>query len=465
MRSVVEEDAGHAPSRRACCRCGHPFAGKAGRMVGGRPACPSCANALRASVACVACGRMTKRPGRSPDHDGLVCESCRLAKTHATCATCLRHRRVARLNVAGRPLCAACGANRPVVHPCPDCGRNAPCGGSARCRPCALAHRVARTVVTEAAGLEQDWVRDLFTAFCGWGRLRRERGDMPRHIGSYASFFAAIDRGCGGIGEVTQARLIELHGAEGLRRGHQVVRFLVDRLALSWDVDAVGAATERGRVDAKVAAARDKQWAGDLEAYRVHLAAGRKLAANTTRMYVAAAADLLRASSVGRASELTQRHVARHLRRSPGRTTNLLRFLSWVTEESGQGFEPGRPRRTPPRKREKATLGKAAGLLARLGVAQSRPERRALLAAAIGVVHGMPLSEALALRRVVRVGDGPSPAIGPGGAPVELAGPLAAAFDSLAVGAGALAFPGRNGLQPLSISAVRHHVLKRRKRR
>ena len=351
-----------------------------------------------------------------------------------------------------------------MVHPCPECGRDTPGGGSARCRPCALALRVARRVAAEGAGLRQDWVRDLFAAFCGWDRLRREQGDMPRHIGSYASFFAVIDRGCGGIGEVTQARLVELYGAEELRRGHQVVHFLADRLALSWDVDAVGAATEQGRVDAKVAAARNEEWAGDLEAYRMHLAAGRRLAPNTTRMYIAAAANLLHASGVRRASELTQRHVARHLRRFPGRRTNLLRFLSWTTEESGQGFEPGRPRRTPPRKRERATLRKAAGLLAQLGMAQGQQERRALLAAAIGVVHGMALSEVLSLRRTVRDSGGSFPAIVPGGAPVELADPLAAAFDSLAVGEGALAFPGRNGLQPLSPSTVRHHVLKQRRR-
>ena len=87
-----------------------------------------------------------------------------------------------------------------------------------------------------------------------------------------------------------------------------------------------------------------------------------------------------------------------------------------------------------------------------------------MLAAAIGVVQGMALSEVLSLRRNVRGGGGSSPLLGPGGAPVELAGPLAAAFDGLAVEEGALAFPGRNGLQPLSTSTVRHHVLKQWKR-
>lgn len=443
---------------RTCFRCDRAFVGKAGRVVGELPACPSCANALREPVACTACGRMTKRPGRSPDHAGLVCQSCRKAGTHATCAACRRHRLVVRRDDAGRPLCPACGADVPVTHDCPDCRRATPGGGVARCAPCALAHRVARRVAAEAAGLRRDWVRDLFTAFCGWDGLRRERGDMPRHIGAYAAFFAVIEGGCAGIGGVTQARLLELHGAEGLRRGHQIVRFLAGRLALAWLPDAVGAAAERKRVGSIIEAARGQPWAPDIEAYRAHLAAGREIAPSTTRMYVAAAAGLLRASGVRRAAELTQRHLARHLRRSLGRGTNLLRFLSWVADGSAQGFDPGRLRRTPPRKREKATLAKAAGLLDRLARAREPRERRALLAAAIGVVHGMPLREVLALGRGRRAGDGKSTVSDPGGAEVELAGRLAEAFDGIAPGTGTLAFPGRNGVQPLSTAAVRHHV-------
>lgn len=456
----MSADRGQAggPPARTCFRCGRAFAGKAGKIIGGQPACPSCANALREPVVCTACGRMTKRPGRSPDHAGFVCESCRKAGTHATCAACRRHRRVARRDDAGRPLCPACGTDVPVTRDCPNCGRATPGGGVARCAPCALAHRVARRVAAEAAGLRQDWVRDLFTAFCGWDGLRRERGEMPKHIGAYAAFFAVIEGGCAGVGEVTQARLFELHGAEGLRRGHQAVRFLAGRLALTWHADALAAANERKRVDATIAAASGKPWTADLVAYRAHLAAGREVAPNTTRMYVAAAAGLLRASGVRRAAEVTQRHLARHLRRSPARGTNLLRFLSWVADGSGQGFDPGRMRRTPPRKREKATLAKAASLLDRLATAGGPHERRALLAAAIGVVHGMPLREVLALRRGKRAGDGKSTVNDPGGAEVKLAGPLAATFDGIAPGTGTLAFPGRNGVQPLSRAAVRHHV-------
>lgn len=435
------------PVPRTCMRCDRSFTGKAGRIVGGKPACPSCGNALRAHVQCSACGKPTRRPGRSPEHAGLVCETCRLATTHATCSSCRRHRRIASRDDTGGPLCPACGSDSPVTHSCPDCGYGTPGSGAARCPACSLVHRIARSVANEAAGLRQGWLRDLFTEFCAWERLRRARGDMSRHIAAYARFFGVLDRNCADIGAVTQARLIELHGAEGLRRGFQAVAFLAHRLALAWDPDEVAAANERRRVAATMAAAGTAPWAADLEAYRDYLAESRAIAPATTRMYVSAAAALLRSSGAGSVAELTQRHVARHLRRSPGRRTNLQCFLSWVSARSGQGFEPGRARRTPPRKREKATLRRAAMLLGRLATARDPRERRAILAAAISVTHGLSLTHVLALRPPRSGGSG-----------IEVAEPLASAVQNLAAGRIGLVFTGRNGIQPLSGSTVRYHA-------
>jgi hypothetical protein len=426
-------------------------------MMDGRAACPSCGNAARKPIPCVACTRMTKRPKRSAEAGGLICERCSTRHTHATCRTCRRHRRVARRDEDGRPLCKACGADAPVTHACPDCGLQAPGSGAAACRRCSLARRVARTVALEAALLKQAWTRDLFAEFCKSDRLRRERGDMTRHIAAYARFFAVLDESCEDVGEVTQARLVDLYGAEGLRRGFQAVAFLAGRLKLAWDADVIVAVTERRRVEATIAAAVKEPWIRDLESYRRHLTIGRKLALNTKRMYVVAAAALLAASGVRQVSELTQRHLARHLRRSRGRRNNLVSFLSWVTSISGQRFDPGRSRRTPPRKREKATLRKAAILLDRLAAAEIAREHRALLAAATSVLQGLPLSEVLAFRKGDPLGDGRTILVARSG-PVETSGLLAAGFRKLMAGPGALAFPGRNGLQPISYAAVRHHL-------
>ena len=280
---------------------------------------------------------------------------------------------------------------------------------------------------------------------------------MPRHIKQYAAFFAVIDRNFANAAEVTQARLVELHGAEGLRYSFQAVAFLGDWLALEWHADAVGAATDRQRVKATIAAAGEEPWAPALEAYWRHLAAGRKLAPGTTRMYVAAAAALLRASSVKQKSELTQQHLTAHLRRSRGRRNNLLSFLSWVAATSGQRLDPGQARRTSAKKREKATLKTAAILLNRLEAAGSAQERRALLAAATSVLHGMPLSETLALHqsndpRKARLTSSAFCSV------VKASDLLASKLDATTTETCVLQFPGRNGLQPLSTSAVRHHT-------
>ena len=412
---------------------------------------------------CSACGRGTKRPVRTPG-GGLICEPCAQKDTHATCHTCRRHRPVERRDGEGRALCRSCAANVPVTHACPGCARQTPGAGAARCPACELAGRVAKAVEVEAAVLRQDWVRDLFVAFCGWDGLRRKRGDMPKHIGAYARFFAVIDRECRETAEVTQARLVNLYGAEGLRRGFQVVSFLADRLALAWDPDAVAAANERRRVADVMATARGQSWAGDLAAYRDHLAAGSDIAPATARMYISAAAALLRSSGVCAAANLTQRHLSRHLRRLPGRRTNLLRFLSWLSSKSAQGFDAGTARRTPRRKFERSVIRKAETLLARLSAANGSRERRALVAAVIASVHGMPLKEVLALRRISRTMGSPI-AVTRCGMGVELAEPLATAFRGIDACARGFAFQGRNGIQSLTASAVRHHIRTSRDRR
>ena len=322
---------------------------------------------------------------------------------------------------------------------------------------CSLARRVASTVAAEAALLGQAWTRDLFTAFCGWDGLRRERGDMPRHVRQYAAFFAVIDRSCASAAEVTQTRLVELHGAEGLRRGFQAVAFLAGHLSLEWHTATVVTVTERLRFEATVAAATKESWVRDLEAYRRHLVTRNRLAPQTTRMYVAAAAALLRASGVKQASELTQRHLAKHLRPFRGRRNNLLSFLSWTAAVSGHGFDPGRARRTAPKKRERAILKKAGVLLQKLGTAVGPREHRALLAAATGVLHGLPLSEVLALPGNDAPAGDQATAIGRTW-PIDLVGAIAEAFGQSMIAPGAFAFPGRSGLQPLTVSAVRHHV-------
>ncbi len=389
---------------------------------------------------------------------GLICEGCAKRRTHATCRTCRRHRQVARRDDHDRPLCGACGADEPITHACPACGVRAPGAGNSRCRPCALARRIAARAAPLAATFRQPWVGELFKAFCASIDVATASGDMARRLASHAKFFAVLDDRCTGTRELSQQRLLGVFGAEGLRRAVRPVQFLAAHLALPWDGDDGMADSDKRRVAATSVAAQGQAWAGDLAAYERHLAAGRTIASSTARMYVAAAAALLRMGGVEAGADLTQAHVRRYLHRYRGRRTNVMRFLSWLSASSGADFDVGKARRTKPRKREKATLRKAASLLARLEAPRSQREGRALLATAISVVHGVPLTKVLSLRcdqvetqssRVVLWADQHA---------VDLADPLMVAFRRFAAGSGQLAMPGRNGLQPLSVSAVRHHV-------
>ncbi len=174
-------------------------------------------------------------------------------------------------------------------------------------------------------------------------------------------------------------------------------------------------------------------------------------------MYLSAASTLLRAAGVKRATELTQGQVSRYLHRHRGRRTNIMRFLSWVSGRSGASYDVGRGRRAPPRKRERRTLRKAVRLLDRLAAPRDQREGRAVLAAAIALLHHVSLKRVLALQRRDVAADGDAVTLWPGDVDVDLAAPLVAGFMRFAA-VGPLAFPGRNGVQPMTASAVRHHV-------
>ena len=344
------------------------------------------------------------------------------------------------------------------MHGCPGCGRAQPGSGRSRCRACALAGRITARAAALKATFRQSWVEELFMAFCASIDAAKAPGDMARRIAGHAKFFAALDCQCTGVQELSQQRLLDLFEAEGMRRAMGPIRFLAGHLALPWDAGDGVADSDRRRVAAMSFAAQGQPWADDLTAYERHLAAGRKISPATTRMYVASAAALLRTAGVETAAELTQADVRRYLHRYRGRRTNVMRFLSSISGVSGAGFDVGKARRTKPRKREKRILRKASGLLARLEAPRSEREGRALLVAAISVVYGVPLVRVLALRRDQVEAEGSRVVLWENEQAVELAAPLGIAFGGYAAGSGRLAFPGRNGLQPLTASAVRHQL-------
>jgi hypothetical protein len=449
-----------AATERVCALCDRTFAGKAGRTLGDRPLCPSCGASLRDPVPCIACRRPTRKPGRASEHDGLVCESCRRHGTHATCRVCSRHRRIAAVGDDGRALCVGCADAVPTTHPCPDCRASVPGRGTAPCRACSLARLVEHRVTLNAELLDRPWLRALFLDFCAWEGLRRTAITLPRRIGAYGRCFATIGEGCADPAEIGQERLLALLGAEGLRRNHLVVRFLVERLSLSWDPGIAEAVLERGRIGAVLAACAGEPWVPAIQGYHDHLWRARPLQPKTVRVYLTAASALLRHARVTELAELGQAHVTGHLRRKPGHAASLARFLSYAANATGVELTLPEKRRTDPKTREKALLHDARGLLERLDRAESLAEGRAILAVVLSRLHQVPLSTVLALRALDVATVGTTVTLWPDGLAVPLALPLADAFRRWASAQGGYLFPGRSSVQPLSAEAVGYHLSK-----
>lgn len=452
--------AGDARPARACGACGRTFSGKAGRVVDGRPVCPACGNRLRPKVACGACGRPTARPRREAGTDALICEGCLHRDTHATCRRCRRHRRVAARNPDGSPLCAGCAADAPATHACPGCSKAVPGRGAAPCDICSLERLIARRLAAQADVVQPAWARTMYEAFQNWDGLPQDHHGVVRQAPAYARAFAAIGAGCAGPGEVTQGRLLELLGNEGLRRAMTVVRFLVAHLSLSWSAAAAEDAAEGRRIGAVMAAHAGRPWAADLQAYRQYLAEGdRTLTPKTVRMYINAAAGLMTSAKVERATDLADRHARGYLLRKGGHRASLARFAAWLPTIGGQALQVHRRRAPNLRRLERIALTDARRLLEALEAAADVRQGRALLAATISRIHLVPLRRVLALMRdeVASAGeDGVT--LWPATLALALPPAMAAGFRQFAATEGSLVFPGRNGAQPLSVTAARYHA-------
>ncbi len=442
---------------RTCCVCSRTFTGRAGRMVDGRPACRPCGGRLRPKVVCDGCGRPTARLRRRPGADALTCERCLRRHTHATCARCGRHRRVAARDADDTPLCPGCASDVPATRACPDCRRPVPGRGTAPCRACGLKRLIGRRLADGAGLVAPGWARALYDEFSAWDALPRDRHAVACRAEAYARCFATVGAGCAGPEEVTQVRLLALLGNEGLRRMVLVVRFLAMHLKLDWSPAAASDAAEARRIGTLLTAHAERGWAADLAAYRAHLK-GCNVRLRTVRTYLTAAAGLLTDARVDRAADLTAANLATHLRRTPGSRGHLPRFTAWLPAVGGPALSVHRKREPNLRRRERELLRDARRLVEALCAEQGVGRGKALLAAALARVYCLPLPRVLALARAEVMEDDGAVVLWPEGLALRLIPDLATAFRRFAAADGRLMFPGRNGVQPLSVSAVRHHV-------
>jgi len=50
--------------------------------------------------------------------------------------------------------------------------------------------------------MRQEWARSLFEGFCASSDLRKARGDMAKHVRSYAAFFVSVGEKFASAGEL-----------------------------------------------------------------------------------------------------------------------------------------------------------------------------------------------------------------------------------------------------------------------
>lgn len=446
-----------------CLRCAKAIVGKAGRRIQGKPVCPSCAPHFRELRRCPECGRESKRLSRIPSRgiDIPVCDRCRGAVLAGECSICGKICQPVGGQGAERTVCRSCAF--PDLHGCDQCGAPMPGAKSGICRACSHDAKVERRVRADVQLLEQTWVRDLFLRFCSWDGFSRKFQRVLRRIDVYAEFFRRIDTNCRDPSRLTQDRLFEMFGAEGLRRCFQALSFLVAEAGLVWDPSKQKDLVETRRVATLLATHEGRAWINDLRNYYAALRArtDRPLKLRTIRGYVIAAAGLLHVAHVDAASTLEETHIRRYLARHRGQAASITPFLAYLEETYGTAISRPAVRKSPVSVRDRHLVARARMLLRSLDSSTGTRQRRAIVATLIADLNGVPLEHVLALRGTDAVRSGGAVSLWRGKGRVELAGAVANAFREIHEAERSdYVFPGRMRGQPMTVESVRYQILK-----
>ncbi|TXN17299.1 hypothetical protein FV219_00300 [Methylobacterium sp. WL122] len=364
--------------------------------------------------------------------------------------------------MADTPLCFPCSVG--AHHSCPICGEIVAGDGQAPCYPCGQRRRSEAQITHDAETIELPWLAELFTGFCRSGRIPLANSRATRRIVRAASACREIAFYVRIPSDLTTDMLHMAIGAEGLRRVAPLIAYLAEVGALQWERGRLQVLVEHDRVATILERHRYGPHGPLLQRYRDHLdAKGRKPI--TQRTALTAAVALLATLKDAPLADLSPRHLARMLRKTPGHRAAIQGFLSFLAAEGGPklGLRPAaRPDAVALERKLRAEIRTCRK---RLANARNHAEARALLAALIARVYGLPLSRVLAIRRdEVAVTDN-TVTFWPDGDALGLAEPLAHAFYQWIAWSGLwqsfggpFVFPGRHRHQPLSEAAVAYHL-------
>lgn len=336
-------------ARRTCLRCGKPVL-KAGVKVGNDAVtCPSCAPHFREKEPCSSCGRLSSKLTWAGEGAlvGRICQPCRNQSTHATCMHCRRHRAVAGEIATGRTYCVDCGPSGAAWHSCPSCDATVAGIGRGKCRRCLNHARLLREARLATVTLSHSWVESLVNRFAEW-LIARDGGSakLPKTFTAHIAFFQSLDRSMDTVERLVPQAVMDLFTVQGMRRHLLPLDFLRHEIGLEITDDMKTEHVETARIVAILERAEADGWGDDLLRFNQWLILELK-PVRTRRLYVSAAARLMRSADVKALGRLDQSMVDRYLSATPSARNDVgavLRFAKVVLNLS-----IGLPDRNAPR--------------------------------------------------------------------------------------------------------------------
>ncbi|EHJ03939.1 hypothetical protein [Marinobacter manganoxydans] len=281
---------------------------------------------------------------------------------------------------------------------CPKCGEITPNKGNRLCATCYWIPRAQHSAKLQLARLEQPWVQELWRAFEIWLLRNFSPYNAWKWMFPSGDAFAEFDERFCSAQDMTTESVLAIGGPEWLRKHGYVSRFLAhtkivditDRERNEWAElrriqDILDASTGENRQI--------------LNAFINYCRRGKGIQSKTLRVYLKAGQSFLQ-STKSPICEVSEKTIYNFLRRHPGHRSSLFRFVTFL-REAGYAPEAAVPKR--PKKYRSGysarVIGRIEAFSKEFDATGSIPRKRALCAAAIAEMLGVPLEYCLRLHR------------------------------------------------------------------
>jgi hypothetical protein len=246
-----------------------------------------------------------------------------------------------------------------ATHACPDCGAELAGKGTGACRDCLGKRQANKALERFRPGLKFPWLAQILEKHATRIANISSARNIPARIDNAAAFLKRVGEAIDDPQKVTHAALLEVFGAEKLRRQKGIVGDLLEFAGERRDATAVARDAEQRRLKALDEKVSLEPWAPITDAYRLWLRSRPKaIAERTERLYLAAAQRFLGAIEAQSVDEIEEKNLAGFAHRHKGYRASLRSFATWLETTTGRKFEIQKARRTAPKQLEERAIRK-----------------------------------------------------------------------------------------------------------